>query len=199
MEQNNLILTQAEKVFLTRGFKNVTMDDIASALGMSKKTLYVHYENKADLIQSLITHHITIEKESCTKIFATVTNAIHQILAIENLNSEMMRSLNPISIFELQKYYPLAWNLIVDYKEVFIFEGVVANIKLGQEQKLYREDLVPELIAKLHVGAIDSLFQSASSFKKMNMEQVFMQYFTYHLRGISTDKGIKYLDKIKFQ
>ena len=46
------ILHKASEMFLNLGFKSVTMDDIASALGMSKKTIYSHFPTKLKLVQA---------------------------------------------------------------------------------------------------------------------------------------------------
>lgn len=47
MEQT--ILKKASELFIKYGFKNVTMDEIANDLGISKKTIYVYYENKSEI------------------------------------------------------------------------------------------------------------------------------------------------------
>jgi TetR/AcrR family transcriptional repressor of mexJK operon len=48
------ILAAAERLFLTRGFLRVSMDDIASAAPVSKPTLYTHFEDKADLFLAVV-------------------------------------------------------------------------------------------------------------------------------------------------
>ena len=40
------IISKSEELFLSLGFKNVTMDEIANAMGISKKTIYAHFPNK---------------------------------------------------------------------------------------------------------------------------------------------------------
>lgn len=47
------ILTNAAELFLTYGFKSITMDDISSHLGISKKTIYQHFENKTILVEAV--------------------------------------------------------------------------------------------------------------------------------------------------
>ena len=48
------IISPCTEMFLTLGFKSVTMDDIAQKLGVSKKTLYTHYPNKEELIRACV-------------------------------------------------------------------------------------------------------------------------------------------------
>ena len=47
------IIKRATELFLTLGFKSVTMDDIANELGISKKTIYVHFKNKTKLVEEV--------------------------------------------------------------------------------------------------------------------------------------------------
>ena len=46
------IIHNASELFITYGFKSVTMDDIANKLGISKKTIYQHFENKTKLVEA---------------------------------------------------------------------------------------------------------------------------------------------------
>ena len=48
-ERYDLILEHAIDVFGTRGYHNVSMDDIAEAAGVSKALVYQHFESKDEL------------------------------------------------------------------------------------------------------------------------------------------------------
>ena len=48
------IFTVAEQLFGEKGFAKTTMADIALAVGMSKKTLYVYFTDKQALLKSLV-------------------------------------------------------------------------------------------------------------------------------------------------
>ena len=49
------ILNTARDLFFKYGLRNVTMDDISSEVGISKKTLYQTYENKKDIVNTITT------------------------------------------------------------------------------------------------------------------------------------------------
>ena len=56
------ILQIAQKLFLTYGFKTVTMDDIATELSISKKTIYNFFPNKnklVDIVENKFNSQIT--------------------------------------------------------------------------------------------------------------------------------------------
>ena len=56
------IIQKSADLFLSYGFKSVTMDDIANALGISKKTIYQHFDNKTKLVVGFSTTELIILK-----------------------------------------------------------------------------------------------------------------------------------------
>ena len=48
------IRQKAHGLFMQYGLRSVSMDDIATALGISKKTIYLSYEDKAALVDDVI-------------------------------------------------------------------------------------------------------------------------------------------------
>ena len=58
------------------GIRNVSLDDITEELGISKKTIYAHYVNKADLVQHGIKQHIEKQKLFCEGIFSERVNSM---------------------------------------------------------------------------------------------------------------------------
>src|ERR1700758_1721235 len=48
------IVDAARGPFFSHGFRSVTMDDLAQALGISKKTLYAYFPGKFDLLEAVL-------------------------------------------------------------------------------------------------------------------------------------------------
>jgi AcrR family transcriptional regulator len=66
------LIKAAERLFVEKGYEATTMDEIASAAGFAKGTLYHYFTNKADLLQILrenfdkeITRRIQLHVERC--------------------------------------------------------------------------------------------------------------------------------------
>ena len=77
------IITTSAKLFLDYGFKSVTMDEIANTIGISKKTIYVHFANKTKLVEAVT---FSIFGNICTGIDAICTNSknpIEELYAIK--------------------------------------------------------------------------------------------------------------------
>ena len=122
----NTIIEKASKLFLQLGFKSVTMDDLAVSMGISKKTLYIHFDNKHQLVT-----------EVANSIFEKVTQDIIEIKRkaanpIEELHHVKMEAMKYIGNeksspnYQLQKYYPKIYEEL-KRKEYQYLGGMVKN------------------------------------------------------------------------
>lgn len=187
-------MKQSLEMFFRLGFRNVSMDDIASKLGFSKKTLYQYFSTKNELIEQIMLQHIEEEKRICDDVEEKVENAIDQILEIYKYHLDSMSGMNPSSIFELKKYYPSAWKHFETHKNSGVCLSVLHNIELGIKQGLYREDVNPEIISRLYTSRMD-IVMDGETFPQPRFPfwDVMKELFIYHIRGIATEKGIKHL------
>lgn len=85
MDSSQLIMETAERLFLRYGLKSVSMDDVASEAGISKKTLYQVVASKAELIDRIIESHICTETETIQALRENTTNALEELLAISEM------------------------------------------------------------------------------------------------------------------
>ncbi|MFL5699301.1 MAG: helix-turn-helix domain-containing protein, partial [Ktedonobacteraceae bacterium] len=49
-EREALILQAAEEVLIEKGYHEMSMDEIAARVGISKGTVYLHFASKEDLV-----------------------------------------------------------------------------------------------------------------------------------------------------
>jgi len=191
------LLGGVAQLFMRLGIKSLTMDEIARQLGISKKTLYKYATDKKQLVTKAM--QIVIEQEECVllEMESTEGNAIDKSLATNKMVSEKLQSIQPAVIFDMQKYYPEAWAIMEDHKCVFIHNQVKENLIEGINEGLYRDNLNPDLVARIYVTLIDSIFDSSlyrdsnNSFLEMHTEVV-----RYHLRGITNAKGVEYMQQL---
>lgn len=80
METKDRILTRASALFLRNGIKSVSMDDIATDLGMSKKTLYKTFTSKDDIVLAVMTTHLCQAQGECTRVASIAANAVEEML-----------------------------------------------------------------------------------------------------------------------
>ena len=188
------ILEGARGLYMRYGIKSVTMDDVARELGISKKTLYQHVDNKEDLIKNIIQQHIAEEKECMADITTEARDPIEQILMIARYVLQVLRSVQPTTMFDLKKYYREIWQMMDQFHQEHVYRMIRANLEEGVQQGLYRDDLDPDIIAKLYVGKTMLLTDDEFfPLREYDRDRLFSEYIIYHLRGIVSDEGLQKL------
>jgi AcrR family transcriptional regulator len=190
------ILERVLELYRKYGIKSNTMDDVARELGISKKTLYQYVEDKNDLVSKAVMydiekHFININNIKCKKL-----NAIDELLEINRYISDMIRNYNPSWDYDLKKYYADTYKKLFQRRREQMLIDVVDNISRGIKEALYREDLDARLIAKLHLMRLENMSNSdIFSTEEFASAKTFNELFKYHIRGIASIKGIKYIEK----
>jgi len=75
------IITAAEKLFFSNGYDDVSMNDIANDVGMSKATLYLYFDNKDSLFFAVVLRGIKIMKSMVEKEMGNVEKGIDKVIA----------------------------------------------------------------------------------------------------------------------
>ena len=196
MDVKENIIHQSLILFLKKGVKQINMDEVASNLGISKKTLYKHFDNKQDLIHHCFQRHNQMFEEMINNSFLQSNNAIDELFAIDESVSLMMKKTNPYLLGELKRYYPNTWNLLEDLKQKVLFNIMKINITNGIQQELYRSELDVDIITKFVISRTDALVNDEIfPLTVYNFQDLLKENRIYHIRGIATPKGIKYLEK----
>ena len=200
MEEREIyIIEKAGDLFKKYGIKSVSMDDIAQQLGVSKKTLYNFFCDKAQLVKKVIGEYNCKTDEKFNNVISQKINAIDKLLEVSKYLIEMLKEINPVIMYDLKKYYPELMKELVDDRREHIFENIKSNIVKGISEGLYREDMDADIISSIYVSRMDdAIFEGKSYQKDYDQEKYFREFFTYHIRGIASAKGIKYFEnKIK--
>ena len=198
METKEHILKSAGELFFRYGVKSVTMDDIASHLGMSKKTIYQFYKDKDELLSAFVQSFVKHNSGAFEHVCKATQNAIDEIFCVMKHLRNMMLQMNPKLFFELQKYYPHAWQQLKDFREKHVAEMIQKNLERGVKQGLYRSDINIIVLAKLRLEEIDmAMNHNIFPIDKFNLAQVQLTLFEHFLYGICTLKGHKLINKHK--
>ena len=73
------IRQKADELFMKYGIRSVSMDDIANALGMSKKTIYQYFVDKDELVDSVVEFDINSMQTDCLALIKDAHDAVQEI------------------------------------------------------------------------------------------------------------------------
>jgi len=198
MIQKDRILEGAQELFFKAGIRSVTMDDIAKHLGISKKTVYVFYKDKDELVTALVNIKLSEDKDRMCGIAAQSENVMEELITMMKCAEEFFAKINPVVIHDMQKYHPESWRLLQQFKAEVVVDNLQNILSRGQEQGYVRKNLDPKIMARMHVLQVEAGFNSTVfPPAEYNIWKVQLQFLEHFLYGICTAEGCKILDNYK--
>ena len=175
-ELRERILVTATEAFASKGIKSITMDDIAAALGISKRTILKAQSDREAYLQ---------------EVYEQSHNVLEVILAVFQKSIEVFHQTNK-RFFEDIKKYPKVYSLMRDRQDSDS-EKTMSFFKAGVEQGIFRSDVNFGIVNMLVKEQFDVLLNTDICNEYPFIEVYESIMFTY-IRGISTEKGAKVLE-----
>lgn len=200
METKDRILVKSHEQFNRFGIRSVSMDDIAAALGMSKKTLYQHFADKEELVSACFSQVMEHNRHQCLMDQKRAENPIHEFFLAFDMTQEMFTNMNPAVIYEMEKYHPEAFRKFQEFKYGFMYNVISNNLERGIKEELYRPDVDVDVATRFRIESVMLPF-NASVFpnNRTHLIHIEQQLFELFLYGIATTKGQKLIQKYKLQ
>lgn len=188
------IIQKSADLFLSYGFKSVTMDDIANALGISKKTIYQHFGNKTKLVEATTLAMFDTISHGIDCIRELEKNPIKELYEIKKFVMTHLNDEKSSPQFQLQKYYPKISGTLKKKQLEKMLGCIKENLEKGVEQELYRDSINIDFISRIYFNGMTSLKdQDVFPLTNFSMNSLMELFLEYHLRGICTPKGLKIL------
>jgi len=190
------ILQRVGELYNRYGIKSVTMDDVARELGISKKTLYLYFENKNDLVEKVLDYLLEEGKCHMSKITEKEQNAIDELLDVGIQIIKSIKDYNPSTEYDLKKYYPELYSRFTEVRTERMYHSIIKNIEKGKKEGLFRTNMNDEIIAKVQVSRFLSMTSGdVLDPNEMLKPQNILEMFIYHIRGIANEKGLEVLEQ----
>ena len=189
------IKEKAKGLFFKYGLKSVSMDEIATVSGSSKKTIYKFFHDKNAIVHTVVDDLIRSHDDLFKASRSTANDAIDEVLKQDSGLSLICRNLRPGFFYELEKFFPISWKQLEQYKS-YVLEGIINNLRRGQEEGLYREDIDITLIADLRMQQLIIVPQpQVLTSHKLSLNRMGGEFTKFYLHAITTEKGKKLLDQ----
>ncbi|MGB4415173.1 MAG: TetR/AcrR family transcriptional regulator [Paludibacter sp.] len=193
--QYEIIVRTTSNLFQQYGVRSVSIDDVCKKLQISKKTFYIYFQQKEDLVDAVLTYLDKIHLEKFNKLLQN-KNAIEAFLVILREIKKNVDSEPKLMWHDIEKYYPKVFERNDLKKRDFMIKGFEANLKQGIEEGYYREDLDVELISLFTSTQLRSFFNLMIQSKKKYTQKRWVEFFidlTIHI--IANEKGLKYMNE----
>lgn len=188
------IIKHASVMFSLHGVKKVSMDELASNLGISKRTIYSAFNNKEDVLRSCIIAFQENKRQSIFDIMNQSENIIYGYLQVIDYYKST-RLPEAILWEDIYKYYPeLYQSILMDVeKDRGYFKQLLNK---GIKDNYFREDLhFDGVVYMLDISTFMINNGSPSERASYFRTDLIFNIMVNMLRGISTTKGSEIIDK----
>jgi TetR/AcrR family transcriptional regulator, cholesterol catabolism regulator len=198
METADRIKLKAHDLVMQYGIRSVSMDDIATALGMSKKTIYQYFSDKDELVEAVIKDKIKFNQAHCLKDKGSAKDAVHEVFLAIEMMQEMFANMNPSIISDMEKFHPKAYAMFHEHKYNFLYKVLKENIARGIAEELYRPGMDAEILIKARLETMFLPFNQQvypqNKFRLVDVEIALTEHFLF---GLASSKGHKLI--LKYQ
>ncbi|MDO5979295.1 TetR/AcrR family transcriptional regulator [Flavivirga spongiicola] len=190
------IIHKTAELFLTYGFKSVTMDDIAQEMGISKKTIYVHFANKTKLVEAVTFELFENICDGIDTICEASNNPIEELYDIKMFVMHHLKSEKSSPQFQLKKYYPQIYDVLKLRQFEKMHDSVKDSLQKGVDTELFRSNINVDFISRMYFNGMTGIKDgSIFPLTMYTMDYLMESYLEYHLRAIVTEKGFNILNK----
>ena len=185
-------------MFAEEGFKSVRMDDIASTMNISKRTLYEMFEDKEALIRECIACYTSLQREELKRLTLGAANIFEELVIFFNRWDKA--GLHNYQIIKgLKRYYPDIFHDFAGNQYREGMEEMRTKIVRGVEQGLILDTVDIDLAVSVFTYSMIGLSRREDAPIALPPEVDFsraVRYILVHFfRGIATERGIGIIDE----
>jgi AcrR family transcriptional regulator len=184
------ILNSARELFLARGYRPTTMDDIARRAGMSKRTLYEKFPSKNAIASEVVENELKVFSSTMRAIIKSSSDPLDKL---RNLSRFFMKlpypGITPIALIDLQRDLPDLWERVQKVEKQILLE-IRQVIDEGKSSGIFREDMDTSVTIAALTGALASTMSADFLLNtSLTLEEVNGTIFELITQGICQGNG----------
>jgi AcrR family transcriptional regulator len=193
------IVEQIEDKLFKEGFYKTTMDEVASELGMSKKTIYKFFPSKEELLMAIAKHFMKRMRNKIIPALNTDKNAIEKLGELIKILASASEKVSTSRMEEIRKHFPALWIEIDSFRTKMMYGNITKVIDQGKSEGLFM-DIPTPIVMNVLVASVRNVV-NPDFILNNNFSIIEAARFAFRIiiGGIVTEKGKKQFDKIFFK
>jgi len=193
-DQKKNIIKTAGEMFFRLGIRSVSIDDICRELGMSKKTFYVYFASKDELIEQMLLANIDYMSGKMEELLkpGDFKQLVKVFIKRQEAEKNDVRRV-PQLVYDLKKYYPRQFSdfqiKCFEMQKTYIMRYLEQGVAQGLVRANLNIELTAVLFAKIHSDAIRD-FEVIEAHNH-NMHQLAHTALDVFVRGVLSEEGLK--------
>jgi TetR/AcrR family transcriptional regulator, cholesterol catabolism regulator len=195
MEPNERVILKSIELFTRSGIRQVTMDQIAEEVGMSKRTIYELFKDKDTLVLECLEAMHRQQMIEIQEILASASNIIEALYRLGQHGEKKKAAINYLFFEDIRKLYPQMWDMMKQRAKTGSGSFSSKIINKGIEEGIFRQDINVEIV-DIYINSMMETFHKKDIFPDNTTDKDLLKNIIvpYYL-GISTEKGKKLIEQ----
>lgn len=192
-ELREKILRTSMREFRRKGIRQVKMDDVASMLSISKRTLYELFKDKESLLLEGVRMQYKEEERSMAKLAdRSDITVMDFIIEFYHWRTKRLADVNPVFFEDLPRFKAVL--AYIEERHRHDQGGAQTFFRKGVEDGYFRKDVDFDIVGKVADAAMQRVMEM-KMYQEYGLNHLFRNIMFLFLRGFCTAKGLEVLDK----
>ncbi len=197
-EEKEKIISFASQKFIREGFYKTTMDEIASEMRISKKTIYKNFSSKEELVKFVAKNFFDDNVSKIDEVLKIQCNAVEKLVRLFEAVGNIIVKINDKMLSDIHHYAPEHWKEIDDFRTRKMSSFLTGIINQGQKEGYFLK-LRPEILIAVFIASIRSVVNPEFTINnRFTMIEALRGSIEILMNGIMTDKGKKIFKKLNY-
>ncbi len=170
------------------GFEKFSMDELASELHISKKTIYKSFPTKEELIRKLYLEKLNYAYSVIVTNIQAQSNIVEKFVELSKMIQEHLVLFNDVSMLQLKHYHPKLVNELISFRNERVIPLIKLLLRVGRKKKLVN-DIDDEIIIKVFTTSLGEITQLKKNYEQIEYQKIYKTAFEMLLNGILTKRG----------
>ena len=190
LEIRERILEHSREEFLARGFSKVTIEEIATNLGISKKTIYKFYPSKEELLRASLHAMMRSAGWELERITSSDKPLVEKLASALMLVGKYVSRLRGETISDFQRFVPSLWKELDEFRQEQIINRLVRMLQQGRAENVFRPEVNEQVLIYMLVSSLRTVIHpSVLSKHSFSAEEAAMSIFKVLFEGAFTDEA----------
>jgi len=197
MNDKEKILAHAQEIFFRYGFNKISMDEFASSLRMSKKTIYKYFTSKEELVKSTAYSFMQQIKKEIEAVVKSNLHSVEKIVSIINILKDIgISRMSERWLNDIRLYMPALWKEIDSFRQKLLNKNISIIFSQGIKEG-YIIDVPHQIIINVFMSAIQSVINPDFIMNNnFSISEAINSTLKILFNGILTEKGKKVYNKL---
>ncbi|MGA3287875.1 MAG: TetR/AcrR family transcriptional regulator [Bacteroidota bacterium] len=186
------IIDAASDRFMDAGFYKVTMDEIASDLRMSKKTVYKFFPSKETLLKAIVHAFMRKVEGEVQGIISSDKPIEEKLTTLLTFIGKQLRRFSRPFMTDVQRFAPALWKEVEIFRRERVLSQLQQMFRQAKKEGVFREDLDPDLFFLILTTTIQGIMNpQVLSQQPFSAEEAFKGIFRILYEGAFTQEARK--------